>query len=356
MKGAGYYSRATVGARDAINLAVPLITAAIDRMRLVDDGRPVRVADMGCADGGTSLGMWHQVLRHLRAAVPGRPIEIVYTDLPRNDFSQLFRTIHGQTEAESYYGQIPDVYPFASGTSFHQPIVPPASLDLAFSATASHYISKAPVDIPDHVHMVGATGAVRQAWEEAGRVEWARMMALRARELASGGRLVFLNFGIDTQGRYLGATGGVSMFDTFDRLWQDLAREGRITAAEYAGTNFPQVYRTADQFAAPFQDPRGPVARAGLTLEHIEERHLVCPFAKAFAEHRDRERFAREYIPTLRSWSEPTFAGGLAADRTPADRQAILDAFYGRYETLVAEAPDGHGMDYIHVHLIAAKE
>ena len=52
--------------------------------------------------------------------------------------------IHGQTDTKSYYGEIPDVYPFASGTSFHQAIFPRESLDLAFSATASHYISKVP--------------------------------------------------------------------------------------------------------------------------------------------------------------------------------------------------------------------
>ena len=34
MKGAGYYSKATLGARDAINAAPPLIMAAIERMQL----------------------------------------------------------------------------------------------------------------------------------------------------------------------------------------------------------------------------------------------------------------------------------------------------------------------------------
>ena len=356
MKGAGYYSKATTGARDVINAAVPLITAAVDRMRPAARDGTFRCADLGCADGGTSVGMWREVLAHIRACAPARPIEIVYTDLPRNDFSQLFRMVHNQTESPSYYGTVPDVYPFASGTSFHEAIFPADSLDLAFSATATHYISKAPVDIPNHVHMVGATGHVRQAWEEIGRVEWERLLHLRARELVHGGRLCFFNFGIDDQGRYLGHTGGISMFDTFDRLWRELAAEGVITAAEYARTNFPQVYRTADQFAAPLRDTTNQVYRAGLRLEHLGQTHLECPYAVAFREHGDAQRFAREYIPTLRSWSEPTFANGLSADRPPADRQKILDTFFGRYESLVAAEPAGHGMDYIHIQLIAAKE
>jgi hypothetical protein len=356
MKGAGYYSKATTGAREAINLAAPLILDAISRMGLVDDGARIRVADMGCADGGTSIEMWRQVLRQLRQMLPSRPIEIVYTDLPRNDFSQLFRTVHNQTDAKSYYGELDEVYPFASGTSFHQKIFPASSLNLAFSATASHYISKVPCNITDHVHMVGAKGQERRAYDKVGRAEWDNLLALRARELVAGGRLVFLNFGIDERGRYLGHTGGVSMFDTFDRLWKDLAGEGTITAAEYANTNFPQVYRTTQQFTAPLTDPKSAAYRAGLRLEHVESRHLACPYAKAFTQHGDAERFARDYIPTLRSWSEPTFAAGLSSARAPRESLAILDTFFGRYQRAVASAPEGHGMDYIHIHLVCRKE
>lgn len=356
MKGAGYYSKATTGARDVINEATPLILSAVDRMNLKDDASAFRAADIGCADGGTSVGMWTRVLGHVRTIVPNRAIEMFYCDLPRNDFSQVFRMIHGQTDIQSYYGQIPEVYPFASGTSFHQAILPPGSLNLAFSATASHYISKVPCNISDHVHMVGASGEERRAYEETGRVEWERLLALRARELVKGGRLCYLNFGIDVRGRYLGHTGGVSMFDTFNRLWRGLADDGVITHAEYAATNFPQVYRTSAQFTEPLRDTSSPVYRAGLRLEHVEERHLVCPYAKAFAEHGDAARFAREYIPTLRSWSEPTFASGLSPNRPPEERARILDEYFGRYERLVAADPQGHGMDYVHIHLICVKE
>ena len=355
MKGAGYYSKSTLGARDAINAALPLVTGAIERMQLADDGSPLRVADFGCADGGTSLEMWRNALAFARRLVPSRPIEIVYTDLPRNDFSQLFRTIHNQTELSSYYGEVERIFPFASGTSFHERIFPDNSLDLAFSATASHYISKIPGTISDHVHMVGARGAERQAYEELGRREWARLLALRAEELAPGGMLVFLNFGIDEQGRYLGHTGGVSMFDTFNRFWRELADEGVITESEYVSTNFPQVYRTMEEFIAPLQDPASAAWRAGLRLEHVESRHLVCPYAADFAKHGDPEGFARAFIPTLRSWSEPTFAAGLSAARPAEQRAAILDEFYARYGMSVAAAPQGHGMDYIHIILVCRK-
>ena len=350
MKGGGYYSRATVGARHAIDGAAPLLMDALARMDPPDDGRVLTVADMGCADGGTSLGAIAALLREMRRRAPSRPIRMVYTDLPRNDFGQLFRNVQHLAD------EIPGLYILASATSFHRPILPPGTLHFGFSATASHYLSETPREISDHVHMVGASGAERAAYVGQARRDWEGMLLARARELAPGGRLALLNFGIDEEGRYLGSTGGVDMFDTFDVLWAGLRDAGAISAAEYAATNFPQGYRTVAEFTAPFRDPDGPVRRAGLRLEHVDTATVRCPYAAAFAEHGDAARFAREYIPTLRSWSEATFAGGLSPDRPEEQRRAILDRFYADYEALVREAPDGHAMDYVYCRLVAARE
>ena len=167
--------------------------------------------------------------------------------------------------------------------------------------------------------------------------------------------LVFLNFGIDEHGRYLGHTGGVSMFDTYNSLWQTLANEGVITQEEYASTNFPQVYRTTEQFTAPLRDPSSAAFKTGLRLEHVGSLHTVCPYAAAFAQHGNADRFAREFIPNLRSWSEATFAAGLSPTRSAREKIDILDNFYDRYEQLVASAPEGHAMDYIHIVLVCRK-
>jgi hypothetical protein len=356
MKGAGYYSKATTGAKHAIDGATQLVLDAVGRMNLADDGSPFRAADMGAADGGTSVDLWRRVLKEVRRLVPSRPIEMIYTDLPRNDFSQVFRMIHGQTDIASYYPEIDDLYVFASGTSFHQAIFPARSLHLGFSATASHYISKNPCNITSHVHMVGATGRERQAYIEQGRIDWERMLLARTRELVPGGRLCLFNFGIDEAGRYLGNTGGVSMFDTFSRLWAGLAEEGVISAAEFADTNFPQSYRTVEQFVAPLTVKSSPVFGAGLRLEHVETRVVRCPYASDFERHGNAREFARAYIPTLRSWSEPTFLSGLSSTRGPEEQARIIDVFYRRYEDLVAGAPAGHGMDYVYIYLVCAKE
>ena len=357
MKGAGYYSQATVGARHVITGAIPVVQKALAAQNLADQSSAITFTDMGCADGGTSLEMWGSVLRGLRAELPDHPLQLTYTDLPKNDFSQLFQIVHGQTDLPAYAPDIDNLYIMASATSFHRAIVPPGTLNLGFSATASHYISETPAQIPDHVHMVGSSGDVRDAFKAQGAKDWEAFLLARAQELAPGGRLVLYNFGIDEQGRYLGHTGGHSMFDTFARLWQNLVEDGTLTQEEFAATNFPQHYRTVDEFAAPFRDETSPVYKAGLRLEDIGTLHTRCPFEQSFSEdHGDAARFARDYIPTLRSWSEPTFVAGLSATRSADEIAPIIDRFYQSYEDTVAEAPEGHAMDYIHARVVAYKD
>ena len=356
MKGAGYYSRATLGAKHVMDNAAPLVLDAIDRMALPDDGTPFRITDMGAADGGTSLDLWRRVLTDLRSRAPSRPIELIYTDLPRNDFSQVFQIVHGMTDICSYLQDVDNVHVFASGTSFHERIVPAGTLDLGFSATASHYIEAVPCPIENHVHMVGAAPEERRIYEAKGAEDWQRMLLRRSEEMKPGGRLCLFNFGIEKNGRYLGNTGGQNMFDTFAELWDSFADDGTITREEFSNTNFPQCYRTQKQFVAPLQDESNPVFDSGLRLEHVESRVVRCPFERDFTEnHGDPKRFAMEYIPTLRSWSEPTFVNGLSTSRSADERAEIIDNFYRRYQDRVAANPDGHAMDYVHIYLVCRK-
>ena len=119
MKGAGYYSKAIIGAKHVMDNAGGMVIDAIDRMQLFDDGTVFRATDMGSADGGTSVDLWRRVLSHVRGKAPSRPIEMIYTDLPRNDFSQVFQMIHGLTDIKSYYDEIENLYIYASDRGRH---------------------------------------------------------------------------------------------------------------------------------------------------------------------------------------------------------------------------------------------
>lgn len=351
MRSAGYYSERTAGARLVIEKALPMVMEALDKGPKLP---LLRLADYGSADGGTSRGMWHEVINRLRQAGDDRQIEMLYTDLPSNDFSTLFRMMQGMQgdPALAYQAQHDNVFVHGCGTGFHQQLAADASLSLGFSATAMHYVSEKPCQIAGHVHMVGADPEEQAAFAAQAAADWERILLARAAELAPGGRFICVNFGIDEQGRYLGHTGGVSMFDRFDAHWRALRDNGSITATEYRDASFAQHYRTVEEFRAPLDDPDSAVSRAGLRLVSQSTMLTRCPYRVAFEEQAgamSASDFAASLLPTMRSWSETVFRTALSEERDAAEAAAIIDSFYGAYEAEVAANPDGHAMDYIHV-------
>lgn len=357
MRSGGYYSERTYGAKQAIDKMLPIVTDALQPKP--GEAGVLRVADYGAADGGTSREMWLSAFKALRAAGDAREIAITYTDLPSNDFSTLFRTMQGlQGDAAlAYQKLLENVFVYGCGTGFHSQLFPAGTLDFGFSATAMHYLSQKPMEISTHVHAVGAKGAEAAAFTEQARADWERILIARAKELKPGGRMVCLNFGIDEDGRYLGNTGGAHMFNLFDRFWGELRDEGKITPAEYQRATFVQYYRTLEEFTAPLKDPSSPVHQAGLRLVEASSTYTRCPYEAKFAESggaMSNAEFAKSLIPTMRSWSETVFLTALDT-RPPEQAQALVDAFYQRYEDHVAAAPAGHAMDYIHIIVVMEK-
>ena len=360
MKSGGYYSESTRGAKDVIDNASGMLMDAIAALPEPSTDRALNIADFGAADGGTSKKSIRASVAAMRSKFPDRQIVVTYTDLASNDFSTLFKSMQGLegNDENTYYKEFDGVFVHACGIGFHNQLMPDRSLDLGFSATAMHYISEKPCEIPDHVHMVGTSGATLEAYAARAAKDWENILLARSNELAPGGRLVFMNFGKDEQGRYLGGTGGADMFDTFDMLWKQLATEGKISEAEYINASFSQFYRTKEEFSAPLVDTSSAVYSSGLRLISAHTGVVGCPYRAAFDQSNgamSAREFAVSYIPTLRSWSETVFANALDASRPNDERLAIVDLFYQRYEDLVAENPDGHAMDYVHCYLAIEK-
>jgi len=356
MRGAGYYSEHTTGAKLVIDAAIPLVLATVAEMDLAASAAPFGIVDYGAADGGTSIALHRALIAAVRAR-SGRAITLTHTDLPHNDFSALFRLMHGLLPGKPGLGlgDDPALFSFASGTSFYRQIVPDGTLALGFSATAMHWLSRLPATIPEHVHAVGASGAEHAAFAAQAAADWETILLARARELAPGGRLVFANFCVDASGHYLGWTGGRNMHETFAKHWRGLRDAGAITDEETRRATFQQFYRTEAEFRAPFDNPGAPVSRAGLRLERSFTRVTKCPYEAAFIAGQPAASFARAYVPTLRSWSESMFHGALDPARPEEERRTLVDRFYRAYEADVAAAPEGHGMDYVHCFLSVAK-
>lgn len=355
MSGGGLYSLATTGARDVIDAATPLVLDAIEALPLATIENGFTLSDMGSADAGTSLSMIGKAIDAVSKRVPSAPISVVYTDQPRNDFNALITNVYGLGPFETYLDKRDNVFPLVSGTSFYRQIMPSNSLNLGFSATAMHWLSNKVCNISNHVQAVGATGAELKAFQDQAHNDWRQILLHRANELKPGGKLVLINFGTDAQGRYLGNTGGVNMFDTFNAIWVSFLDAKRITREEYENMTLPQYYNSVEEFSAPLVNPDEAVYKAGLRLDHIDTRIVQCPFAEDFRQHGDAQKFAEAYIPTIRSWNESIFFNALSSERPNEERRRIIEDYYESYKSMVKDNPEGHGMDYVHAYMVISK-
>jgi len=355
MSGGGAYSLATKGAEDVINAATQIVLEALDSINISENQDLFTFSDMGTADGGTSLKMVGNLINAIQKNNPGISFNIVYADQPKNDFNGLVQTVLGLGHFSSYLETTENVFPLFSANSFYKQILPNNTLDFGFSATAMHWLSGKPCNISNHVHMVGAVGEEYLRFSEHGKKDWESILLHRARELRSGGQLVLLNFCRDENGKYLGNTTGVNMFTNFADIWQDFLDQGRIRPEEYRNMTLPQYYNTVEEFSAPLKNSESSVYLAGLRLKKIETRITPCPFAEAFKDHQDTQRFAEEYIPTIRSWNESIFFGALDPQRPLEERQQIIHDYYQTYQNQVMASPEIHRMDYVHAFTVIEK-
>ena len=356
MSGGGLYSLATVGAKHVIDAATPLVVSAINGLAHESIAKGFMLSDMGTADAGTSLTMIGSAIDAVSTCAPGAPVTIVYSDQPRNDFNALIANVYGLGPFETYLDKHDNVFPLVSGTTFYKQIVPAGTLDIGFSATAMHWMSTKVCNISNHVQAVGAEGEELEAFRAQAHRDWRQILLHRATELKPGGKLVLINFGCDEQGRYLGNTGGINMFDNFNQIWLSFLEQDRISRTEYENMTLPQYYNTVEEFSAPLNDPDDAVYQAGLRLDHIDTRIVKCPFAESYREHGDSARFAEEYIPTIRTWNESIFFNGLSGDRPLEERRQIIEDYYGTYRDMVRDNPEGHGMDYVHAYMVISKQ
>src|SRR5262249_7566454 len=200
MLGHGFYNKHSHAQGAANSYGLPLIARAVADLGSGALGGVLRLADYGSAQGHNSLLPMKTAIEALRArqAASAPAILVIHTDLPGNDWTTLFETM--LTSAESYVTATTDVFPFASGTSIYRRIFPPSQIVLGFSAITTHWLSRKPGDIPDHIWSARATGAARTASTPQAAADSHRFLGHRASELVPSGRLVMVNSGADARG------------------------------------------------------------------------------------------------------------------------------------------------------------
>ena len=331
MEGGGFYNRHSDLQAAGIELILPLLETVVGAV--VADGpaqAPLVIADYGSSQGRNSMRPVGAAIDRLRARFGAeRPVEVIHTDLPSNDFASLFTTLH--EDASSYLANRPRVFPSAVGRSYFQPILPAGRVHFGWNTWTLHWLSRNPVEVSDHLLAVlSASADAREAARRQSAQDWADFLSSRAFEMAPGAKLISLS---------MGATPEVHGWDwVIGELSQaalQMADEGLLSQVELTRFTVPVAGRTMADLQAPFA--AGPFF--GLTLERAEVREAPDPFWDEFQATGDAERLGRRWGGMLRAVCGPNAAAGFA---TRPDSDALVDDLFSRLEARVAAAPQRH--------------
>ena len=335
------YSAQTEGALLCINAASDWALACVDQLAAQSS---YTLIDYGAADGGTAVGLWHQVLDRLHERQPQAHLTLVGNDLPSNDNVALAANLAQQLQRP------PNPTVLVSCRSFYEPLMAPESVSFGFSATAMHWLSRSAGALPAHTHVQASGDAeALQRFTAQAMADWNALLALRSRELQVGGRLLTVNLSRDGEGRYLGHNGGRTrnVHDQLHQIWREMADEGRINAEQYRDATVMNFYKSPEEFMAPLKDSSSEAYRNGLRLVDERTVSVECPYRRRWNENGDTASFAAGLMATIRSWSRHSFAS------TAGD--AAADEVYSRLEQRIAAAPDEWSLDYVEHHQIMDK-
>jgi hypothetical protein len=328
MEGGGFYNRHSAMQAAGISLILDDWERMV-RETVIDDG-PIVIADYGSSQGRNSMPPMRIAIEELRArAGRDKPINVVHTDLPSNDFAALFTLL--ADDPESYLKGNDNVFPSAIGRSYFQPILPGGSVNLGWNTWTAHWLG-APVYAPDHVFAgfsVDATIMQKVADQQA--KDWRTFLACRASELKPGAQMLLAFVGRDDA-----STGWNWIGDHFSGAIDELVVEGTLSRDEQLHMTVPVMARSITQVREPF-DGHGHFA--GLKLVKAEMKIVPDGTWAAFQSTGDAKQLGVAHANMVRGFSGPSIATALG-DRE--DKFAVVDRIYARLAERLAGSPQIH--------------
>ncbi len=326
MQGAGAYNRSSALQAANLTSALPLLERAARSVPIGGDA-PLVLVDYGASQGLNSMQPMGAALDILRArAGPQRPLEVVHTDLPANDFTALF-TILADDE-RSYLSGRQEVFPSAIGRSYFEPMLPPGRVVLGWSSNALHWLSRNPVHAPDHGWAVfSQDAAVRAAVDRQLDEDWQAFLQARASELCRGGQLVcqFMGRGPDHHGFEW-------MADAFWASLSSMGADGLLSDDELLRMTCPSAGRSVEQIEAPSNGG----AYHGLRLDHVSVVEGPDPFWETYRQSGDADQLGRSWAKAMLAANGPNFTAALNPNR---DVNVFLHTLGERLSARVAADP-----------------
>ena len=247
MESKGSYNKHAIVPAGGAALGVPLLEKAVQNLELDPGEQSIVIADYGSSQGKNSMLPMQVAIQGLRRrAGANRAISVFHIDQPSNDFATLFAVLG--TDPDRYVLDEPLVFPAAIGRSFYENVLPPDSVHVAWSSFAAVWLSQIPTLIPGHFVVLFSTASVRSEFERQAAKDWEAFLALRAKELRPGGRLVVVLPALADDG----LSGLERLFDEANEVLGEMVAESEITAEERSRMVLGGCPRTKRGLLAPF--------------------------------------------------------------------------------------------------------
>jgi hypothetical protein len=258
-----------------------------------------------------------------------RPILVFHVDLPSNDFTSLFEV--ADADPDSYTLDEPNVFPCAIGRSFYKSVLPPGSVDLAWSSFAAHWLSNTPTYIPGHFASFRSEGDVLAAFHHQSARDWEAFLTLRALELRPGGRFVVLQVTCDDSGW----SGFEELCDHANATIAEMAGEGLIKLDERKRMVLGCHLRRKCDVLAPFgRDGRFQNLR-------VQSCDLACVPDPAWADYAQgkAESLAARQAVFFRTTLAPSLRSALTCQHNDERYRTFADQLEERLKRRLAAHP-----------------
>ena len=235
MKGDGYYDRHSSPQMAAIDATLPWLEESVRTLSIAASKAPLVVADFGCSEGRNAIEATRRIVATLRERDP-RPIQTIFSDLPTNNFNQLFANLY--RAGQSVFA-VPDVFSAAVAGSMFDQLLPSNAVAAASTFNAIGFLDRpVSVPLPDYILPmgpgrprpgVGVSPGARQAVPAAqARDDLVRFYRACAAELVPGGKLLVASFG---SGEPYRACDG--LYDVLNDALLDLVATKRLRREAY---------------------------------------------------------------------------------------------------------------------------
>tara|TARA_B100000575_G_C23064548_1_gene612918 strand:- start:47 stop:1096 length:1050 start_codon:yes stop_codon:yes gene_type:complete len=340
------YSEQTAGAKLCIDIASDWGVECISSLNIRDN---TFLMDYGAADGGTASDFWAKIISQIKEKNINSQISLIGNDLYSNDNDALINnlSVHSLNNES--------VSTLVCAGSFYDQLVPNGLIDFGFSATAMHWLNKKVETLNDHTHVLASNNQfAKNDFLKQALVDWHQILEIRSKELKVGGKLLTVNLSRDDQGRYLGNNAGktVNVHDEIHSIWKELLSQNIINENEYQRGTIQNFYKSPKEFSSPLEDKESAAYKNGLRMIKQRTVYVDCPYKKVWIEDKDTEKFAKDLMQTIRSWSKHSFIAALDKDRENINP---VDLLFDRLTNRIISDPDNWSLDYVEHHLMMEK-